>query len=111
MEISESRRGGTVILGLKGRLETGTSKDLEERLLGLINQGEKQFIIDLAELEYISSSGLRVLILAAKRLKSDGGKIALSSMKGNIKQIFDITGFSSIFPIYPSQEEALGLYQ
>jgi len=111
MEIREDKRGDIVIVGLKGRLDASTSNRLEERLLALIDGGEKRFVIDFSQLDYISSSGLRVLLMAAKRLRDANGKIVLSSLKDHIKEVFDIAGFSSIFPIFHSQEEAINGFQ
>ena len=107
MEITEGKRGEIIILGLKGRLDASTSKGLEEKLVALTEGGEKRLVVDFSQLDYISSSGLRVLLVAAKSLTKANGKIVLSSLKDHIKEIFDMTGFSSIFPIYYSREEAI----
>ena len=107
MEITESKQGQVVTLALKGRLDTSTSKLLEETLLDLINQKqEHRFVIDCQHLDYISSAGLRVLLVAAKIIKPENGKIVLSALKAHLKEIFEITGFQGIFPIFPDQEEA-----
>lgn len=107
MKITESKRGDVIVLGLKGRLDASTSNELEEQLLGLTSRGEKLFVVDFSQLDYISSSGLRVFLLVAKKLKKVNGTIALCSMKDYIKEVFDIAGFSSIFHIYLTQEEAV----
>lgn len=107
MNIAESKRGNIVILKLSGRLDSGTSNDFQDKLLELIDGGEKRLVIDLAQLDYVSSAGLRAFLVAAKRLKGVGGKIALSAMKSNIKEVFDLSGFTSLFPISPSVEGAL----
>jgi anti-sigma B factor antagonist len=64
-------------------------------------------VIDLSHLEYVSSSGLRVFLLAAKRLHSAEGKIVLCSLKEHVRQVFDLAGFSSILSIYGSRDDAL----
>ncbi|MBI2952169.1 STAS domain-containing protein, partial [bacterium] len=64
-------------------------------------------VIDLAQLDYVSSAGLRAFLGGAKRLKGGGGKIALSALKSNVKEVFDLSGFSSLFPIAPSVEGAV----
>ena len=107
METTESKRNGVVILGVQGRLDASNAGGLEEKILGLIAADEKRFVVDCAQLDYISSAGLRVLLVAAKRLTPVGGKISLSSLKEHIKEVFDIAGFSSIFSIYPTLDEAL----
>ena len=107
MKIKESRREDVVVLGLKGRLDASTSNELEEQLLGLTSRGEKSLVVDFSQLDYISSSGLRVFLLVAKKLKKVNGTIVLCSMQDYIKEVFDIAGFSSIFHICLTQEEAV----
>ena len=111
MEITEDKRGEILILKLKGRLDSLTSNKLEERFLALLDKEEKKVIVDFSQLDYISSSGLRVLLLSAKRLRGSNGKILLSSLKEHIKEIFEIAGFSSIFNIFQSQEDAINGFQ
>jgi anti-sigma B factor antagonist len=107
MEINEDKKGDVVILALSGKLDATTSKTFEDKLLADIDSGDQRFVIDLSQLEYVSSSGLRVFLLAAKRLSSSNGKIALCSLKNHIQQVFDLAGFSSILSIYGSRDEAL----
>ena len=107
MEIREERKDGVLVLGLVGRLDATNSKLFEDKILATIDGGEKQLVIDLSKLEYISSSGLRVFLLASKRLNPAGGKVVLCSLKEPVRQVFEIAGFSSILPIRNSQEEAL----
>jgi anti-anti-sigma factor len=107
MEITEERRVDVLILGILGRLDSTTSKSVEEKLVSAIEAGERRLVIDLSELEYISSAGLRVFLLAVKRMTAVSGKVALSSLKDPIKQVFDIAGFSSMLSIYGSPEEAV----
>ncbi|MEJ2229909.1 MAG: STAS domain-containing protein [Nitrospirales bacterium] len=108
MEISEMKKGSVIILSLKGRLDASTSKVVEESLLNKINNTqERLFVVDFKQLDYISSAGLRVLLVAAKILKSKNGKIVLANLNDHLKRIFEITGFREIFPIFQNQEEAL----
>lgn len=106
MEITERRTAEIVTLSLSGRLDTTTAKAFEEKILAQIESGDRRFIIDLAQLDYVSSAGLRVFILAAKRLNSANGKMVLCSLKDPVKEVFDIAGFSSIFSIHGSHDEA-----
>jgi len=107
MNILENKNGNIVILAPQGRLDITNSGDLEKKLLSLIDIGEKQFILDFRNLIYISSNGLRALLVGAKRLKGEGGTIVLCSMAEQIKEVFDCAGFSSIFKIYSTDTEAL----
>jgi anti-anti-sigma factor len=107
MDISEDRTADLVILGLSGKLDATTAKTFEDKILAEIDSGDRRFVIDLSQLDYVSSSGLRVFLLAAKRLRSKDGKIALCSLKDHVQQVFDLSGFSSILAIYGSREEGI----
>lgn len=100
MEITQAQRGDLLVMQLNGRLDAHTAKIFEDRLIPSIEQGQKKILVDFSELDYISSAGLRVLLLAARKLSEAGGKIALCGMKPMIKTVFDIAGFSAVFPIF-----------
>jgi anti-sigma B factor antagonist len=107
IEIDEHQTADIVTLSLSGKLDTTSAKAFEEKILGQIESGERRIVIDLAQLDYVSSSGLRVFLLASKRLTSANGKIALCSLKDQVKEVFDIAGFSSIFSIFGPHDEAI----
>jgi anti-anti-sigma factor len=119
MEITARRTADIVTLSLSGRLDANTAKAFEEKILGQIESGDRRFIIDLAQLDYIGSAGLRVFLLAAKRLDSANGKLVLCGFKKTIpyytlnrpndpvREAFDIAGFSSIFSTYGSDDDAI----
>ena len=107
MEILEEKRGTVLAVALKGRLDAVTSKSVEDRLLSLIESGEVRLVIDLAQLNYISSVGLRVLMLAAKRLRTANGTIVVCTLQPTVQQVFEIAGFTSIFRVYPTRDAAL----
>jgi anti-sigma B factor antagonist len=95
------------ILELNGRLDSLSSPILEKRLLDLIANNERQLIIDFSQLSYISSVGLRVFLIASKQLKTVNGRMVLCGQSAEVKGIFDMTGFSQLFKIFPSQKEAM----
>ena len=107
MDISEDRKADAVILALSGKLDATTAKTFEDRILGVINSGTQRLVVDLSQLDYVSSSGLRVFLLAAKRLQATDGKIVLCALKDQIRQVFDLAGFSSFLSTYGSRDEAL----
>src|SRR5262249_3530029 len=107
MDITERRTGDVVTLSLTGKLDTTSAKTFEAQILSRIAAGDRRFIIDLAQLDYISSSGLRVFLVAAKRLERENGKIALCALTQPVRDVFDVAGFSSIFPVHASHDEAM----
>jgi anti-sigma B factor antagonist len=107
MEITENRMAGVLILGLSGKLDATTAKTFEDKILAEIEAGDRRLMLDLSQLDYVSSAGLRVFLVAAKRLRSRDGKIALCSLRDHVQQVFDLSGFSSILSIYASREEGI----
>jgi len=107
MDIHEDRENDFIVLGLAGRLDAINSKTFEEKVLGVIDGGETRLVIDLSQVDYGSSAGLRVFLMGFKRLTANGGRIVLCSLQEPVKQVFDIVGFYSMFPIVNSRAEAL----
>lgn len=109
MQISQEQlEDGTVVVSLEGRLDPVTVACVEERLGGLTAQGPPRLILDLAQLSYISSAGLRVLLTTAKQLAARQGKLLLCAPQRHVKEVFDISGFSTILTICESRAQALG---
>ena len=96
-----------LLLAIEGRVDTNTAAEAEEAIIGTIDNGSTRLAIDFSGLDYVSSAGLRVFLLAAKKLKKTGGQMALFGMKPIIKEVFDMSGFSALFTIVNTREEAL----
>ncbi len=107
MEVTLEKRGKVAILNKKGSLDTKTSASLEEKLVEMIDNNESCIMIDFTELDFISSSGLRMLLMAGKKLKSSKGTMVLCSLQDHVQGVFDVAGFSMIFSIHQSYEQAL----
>lgn len=84
-----------------GRLDGDNAGSHEQALLALVNdsEGAQQLTVDLSELDYISSAGLRVLLVAAKAAKRKGGTVVLSAPKASILEVLKISGFDKILPV------------
>lgn len=88
-------------------MDSITSPDLERRINELIVSGERTIVVNLSGLSYISSAGLRIFLVSAKKLKSLGGKFLLCSLGGMVKEVFVMSGFADILSIYDTEEKAL----
>src|SRR5215468_2382102 len=106
--IEQEEQGDFRVLALSGRLDTETSADLELALSDLQAAGANRFIIDLANIGYVSSAGLRVLLALAKQLDGGRGVLRLCSLNGSVQEVFDVAGFSRMFAIFPTRDAALG---
>jgi len=107
MTISESTQGAITILQAHGRLDTASAPETDRRLATIIEGGARQVVLDLSGLEYVSSTGLRVLLTAAKRMKQAQGKMALAAPTSQVRQILDTTGFETIIPLFDTTEKAV----
>lgn len=106
MDIRETLQNDITIVSLTGRLDSSTSAQFEQYILTKVG-GQPRLIINFSSLEYISSAGLRVLLLAAKKVKQGNGRLILCALKEHIREVFEISGFLSILDIRASEADAL----
>lgn len=107
MEISTTSHGEAIVIALSGRVDAATAPQFEEKILELIASGQLRLVIDLGDLEYVNSAGLRALLVAGKRLKPHGGRLLLAAPREPVRQVLQISGFSSMFDTCATAEEAL----
>lgn len=107
MQIGEERQGSALVLALAGRLDSVTSNELEKHVVSRLDAGERRLVVDLARVEYISSAGLRVLLMAAKRLKEPPAALVLCGMGPSVRTVLELAGFLPLFAIEPAREQAL----
>ena len=108
MEIAHERDGEVVVVRLSGRLDSSTAKPAEDGLAAAIaGIDEPRVVIDLTGLGYISSAGLRVLLLTDKRIKSAGGRLALCGLGASVREVFSISGFDTVLSLQPGRSAAI----
>ncbi len=98
MKIDAEKKDGSLILRLSGRLETTTAPKLKE-VVDHELEGVSELRIDMKELEYVSSAGLRVLLAASKKMKEKEGAMVVCRVGDDIMEVFEITGFNEILDI------------
>lgn len=111
MDISYKKLDGIINLSISGRLDAVTSLEADKMFNEIVTAGNDKLLIELSGLEYISSAGLRVLLVVAKKIQQKGGRIALICMTPNVKEVFEISGFSSIFKIFAAKSDAMEFLQ
>ncbi|MBQ1535790.1 MAG: STAS domain-containing protein [Ruminococcus sp.] len=99
MNIAFNRNDTELTVILEGRLDTLSSPELEEKLEPELENDTEKLIFDLSGLEYISSAGLRVLLSATKEMDSNGGEMTVTNVRGEIMEVFEVTGFSDFLNI------------
>jgi anti-anti-sigma factor len=95
------------IIRLEGNLDTQTSTEAQEELERIVDDGARKLLIDFADLAYISSAGLRVLLVTAKKLGTDQGEMRMCNMNDVVREVFEVSGFSTIFKVFPTDSEAM----
>ncbi len=109
MEINEQPQGDIIILEPVGRLDSLSCREFEARLLAALDRSGA-VVVDCTALDYISSAGLRALLVAAKRNRSGGGRLALATLRDSIREVFEISGFRAIFTIHSTVAAALATF-
>lgn len=107
MEIQAQKEKDTVVVTVTGRIDAVTAPEFEKHLADLMAAGEKRFLLNFSGLEYISSAGLRSILVTAKQLKAKEGKLLFAQLQSSVKDVFKISGFESLFKIFDTEAEAL----
>ena len=110
MEIQHRETGGVSILDFSGNLDTNNSLAAETEVNRLLEGGADKIIFNFGELNFVASSGLRILLATAKKLKTSGGKMIVCSLNETVQEVFDISGFASILNLASNEEEALSSF-
>jgi|SRR5438874_74202 len=107
MQIAETRAGGTVAVAPAGRIDTTTAPVLERHLTALLEAGERRIVVDFSGVDYISSAGLRVMLLLARALGGGKGVLVLCGMGDAVRHVFHLAGFLPLFTVRDSREAAM----
>jgi anti-sigma B factor antagonist len=106
MNIHEERVEGAVVVHLAGRLDTSTAPELKTRLDTVVDDGADVVVVGLTDLDFMSSAGLRVFLATAKRLRPTG-TLRLFGLNPTVRDVFDVSGFSMIFPVFEDEPAAV----
>lgn len=105
IDYRELESGKVVVLD--GRLDTVTAPIVEAALVEQIEAGVHSIVLNFEHLAYVSSAGLRVLLVVAKRLKTKGGSMRIAALNDVVQEVFDISGFGGLFKTFPSEQAAV----
>ena len=107
MQIESSKIGQAIVLKITGRMDVIAAMEYEKAIMTNLQNGNLKFVVDLNALEYISSAGLRSLLSTAKKIKEAKGTVNFCNINGVVKEVFAMSGFDSILPIFKSVKDAL----
>lgn len=106
MDISSRIDGDLTLLDVVGRIDAATSPQLEQAVNTAIGGGIHNVIFDMRQVSYVSSAGLRAILLAAKKAKTAGGGVAVFGLQPSVAEVFSVSGFGKIIPIAATDVEA-----
>jgi anti-sigma B factor antagonist len=110
MEITTQEFQRVAVVSVSGRVDSATSPELESRLRELVEADKTQIVLDLRNVEYMSSAGLRAMVSTLKAVKRANGDLRVASPSPRVEEVLRLAGLTSIFSIHPNQEEAVASF-
>jgi stage II sporulation protein AA (anti-sigma F factor antagonist) len=107
MDVVQDKDGDVAVFRLAGRFDSSAAASAEAELTGGAGGATPRLVLDLTRLDYISSAGLRVLLVLARKIQQASGKMALFGLKPDVRQVFTVSGFDTIISIQPDAAAAL----
>ena len=101
------RKGGVLVIRTEGRVDASNAHLFHDQINFAISSADKNIVLDLEGLEYISSAGLRIVLMVSKETRRVKSRFAVCSLSETVEQVFQISGFGKIMAIYDSREEAI----
>lgn len=106
-EVTHRVTDAAVVIYVDGDLTTNSSPDVEAEILGVMKDLAKNVVINVEKVNFIASTGLRVILSLGKKLNGQGLKLTVCSMNPSTRAVFEMSGFTKIFPTFPNEEAAL----
>jgi anti-sigma B factor antagonist len=110
MEIATKEHNRVSIMAVSGRVDSATAPDLENSLKKLVESDKTQIVLDLKDVEYMSSAGLRAMVSTLKAVKRVNGDLRLANPSPRVEEVLRLAGLTSIFSIHPTQDEAVASF-
>jgi anti-anti-sigma factor len=106
MDIEQRIEGNMTIVSPHQKLDTATALNAGQALSTLVDQGVRKIVVDFSDVPYISSAGLRVILLTAKQLRAKGGELCVCCLNEAVEEVFEISGFNTLLPVFASSADA-----
>jgi anti-sigma B factor antagonist len=110
VEITTKEYRRVAVVSVSGRIDTSTSTQFEETITSMIDKGHFNLVMDFSDVDFLSSSGLRILVTTRKKLREMGGDIVLANPSQRASDSVEIAGLDRLFQSYPNREEAIGSF-
>lgn len=106
MKVTTTQSGNTAVAAVNGRVDSANAKDLDQALSEIIDGGTSRLVVDCSELSYISSAGLRALLVAIKKTNAAGGGVAMCQVPPHIREVLEVSGFTRLTKVFDTPAEA-----
>jgi anti-sigma B factor antagonist len=110
MEITTQDFKRVAVMSVTGRVDSATAPELESQLRALVDGGKTHIVLDLKNVEYMSSAGLRAMVSTLKSVKRVNGDLRLANPSARVEEVLHLAGLTSIFTMFPTQEAAVGSF-
>ncbi|MFJ1302022.1 anti-anti-sigma factor [Bordetella genomosp. 5] len=107
MNLATEKSGDVFVVAPEGQINSANAAAVEADLLAHVEKGERKIALDMSRVDYISSAGLRVVLVLAKRLKQGAGTLVLCGLQPHVREVFDISGFLAILNVADTRADAL----
>ncbi len=107
MKLRTEHQDRALIVSVSGRVDAGNAREFEAAMFGVLDQGGKGVVLDCENLDYVSSAGLRVVLMVTKHLDRERVPFLLCSLPAAVSAVFEISGFDQVIPVCGSRAEAL----
>jgi anti-anti-sigma factor len=111
MAFEQQQVGSVQVIRPLGRLDSASTPELDRAVRALLDAGTPRLLFDLSQLDYISSTGLRVLLLAGKTVRNQQGRMVVSGVRGMVREVFEMSGLPSLLTMAADQPAALALLE
>ncbi len=111
MEIRQSSQNGVTLLALHGRLDELATGETEQKLLTVADAGAKSIVLDLSGVEYVSSSGMRVLVAFLRAVQRKNAQLKLCALSPFVAEVFDVSNLARLFDIHPDRDAAMNAFK
>ena len=110
MNITHEQKDAVTVVAISGSLDALTAPQLTETLSDVMRQGNHKLVVNLAQLDYTSSAGLRVLLSTVKEARQHGGDLRIAAVQPNVKKVFEMSGFTSILKSFSDVTTAVASF-
>ncbi len=107
LSLDTRNEGDWTVVAVRGEIDVYTAPKLREALVDLVNAGRYNLVVDVEGVDFLDSTGLGVLVGALKRVRANGGELALVCTSSRIRKVFEVTGLTKVFSLYDTVDEAV----